>query len=567
MNKKNDALIGSLSAFNNLSVQQLLQYKQRNIDALEAFKQRKIGKAKLSSHVWNITEQFKSELELALSLGIGEGRSADQLSRDIRHLLNNPDKLFRRVRNKFGELALSKNAKAYHPSSGVYRSSYKNARRLAATETNIAYRTADYERMQQADYIVGIRVQLSNNHTLNGKAFTDICDQLSASHDSKEIKGRGCYPKNFKFTGWHPLCRCFVTTILKSEKELAEDFQRMLRGEKPSSDSENSEKGYPKEFTQWLADHREQIAKAQEHGTLPYFIKDNKEAVDGILGQITKQRQMEVEADFKTLRDSWFNNYLPRKINISSIEGDINNGDYDKAQKRIDLLLSSAERHKARTADDIRRIQDLWDERIYGKAYVENVHMIEQTLGVQRGKRMTHEQANMGKVNPNYGKRGYNSNGSTCSATYILRSMGFDVQAKANIAGNTNVQALSRGKTTWDKWENGATQYNSTKLWMENKGYKRMNSQRYMEFIEENTQTAGIYEFNVGYKGGGGHSTLLRRNKDGSIERIEQQNTNNGSLADLLSLLEATPLTLRGIYRVDNAKFNAKYADIVELVK
>ncbi len=181
-------------------------------------------------------------------------------------------------------MALSKNAKAYHPSSGVYRSSYKNARRLAATETNIAYRTADYERMQQADYIVGIRVQLSNNHTLNGKAFTDICDQLSAPHDSKEIKGRGCYPKNFKFTGWHPLCRCFVTTILKSEKELAEDFQRMLRDEKPSSESVNSVNGYPKEFTQWITDHREQIAKAQERGTLPYFIKDNQEAVDGILG-------------------------------------------------------------------------------------------------------------------------------------------------------------------------------------------------------------------------------------------------------------------------------------------
>lgn len=57
----------------------------------------------------------------------------------------------------------------------------------------------------------------------------------------------------------------------------------MLRGEKPSTDSVNSVKGYPKEFTQWLTDHREQITKAQERGTLPYFIKDNQGAVDGIL--------------------------------------------------------------------------------------------------------------------------------------------------------------------------------------------------------------------------------------------------------------------------------------------
>ena len=67
-----------------------------------------------------------------------------RMSRDVCGYLRNPDKLFRRVRDKHGNLRLSKAAKAYHPGRGVYRSSYRNALRLTATENNMAYRTADH---------------------------------------------------------------------------------------------------------------------------------------------------------------------------------------------------------------------------------------------------------------------------------------------------------------------------------------------------------------------------------------------------------------------------------------
>lgn len=46
------------------------------------------------------------------------------------------ERLYRRVRGADGKLHLSKAAKAYHPSQGVYRSSYKNAMRLTRTECN-----------------------------------------------------------------------------------------------------------------------------------------------------------------------------------------------------------------------------------------------------------------------------------------------------------------------------------------------------------------------------------------------------------------------------------------------
>lgn len=58
------------------------------------------------------------------------------MTRDLRNYLQHPDVLFRRVRDQHGILRLSQAAKDYHPGQGVYRSSYKNARRLTATETN-----------------------------------------------------------------------------------------------------------------------------------------------------------------------------------------------------------------------------------------------------------------------------------------------------------------------------------------------------------------------------------------------------------------------------------------------
>ena len=111
----------------------------------------------------------------------------------------------------------------YHSGQGVYRSSYKNAMRLARTEINMAYREAEYQRWQQLDFVVGFRIHLSNNHTiLNSKGepvpFHDICDELA-----------GDYPKTFKFVGWHPQCRCFVTPILSDYDEYNKNRANRLK--------------------------------------------------------------------------------------------------------------------------------------------------------------------------------------------------------------------------------------------------------------------------------------------------------------------------------------------------
>ena len=42
----------------------------------------------------------------------------------------------------------------------IHISSARNAQRLARTETNIAYRTADFERWAQLDFVVGIEITI-----------------------------------------------------------------------------------------------------------------------------------------------------------------------------------------------------------------------------------------------------------------------------------------------------------------------------------------------------------------------------------------------------------------------
>lgn len=302
-NNKNNALVSRIlgDRVGDLSKEQYRRYFSTNGDALDAFLQRKEQGLNLSDRVWRYTTEFKREIELGLDLGIRTGESAAEMTRSLRQYLQHPDKLFRRVRDKHGNLKLSKAAKAFHPGRGVYRSSYKNARRLAATETNIAYRTSDHLRWQQMEFVVGIEIKLSNNHTLNGVPLTDICDTLA-----------GRYPKDFKFTGWHPHCRCRAVTILKTEEEMARDTKRILDGRQPSADSANAVTDTPEAFKGWVENNRDRIANGH---SLPYFIRDNAKytgitakqarASSTTLGIAAERHAKRTIADIKAIQDRW----------------------------------------------------------------------------------------------------------------------------------------------------------------------------------------------------------------------------------------------------------------------
>lgn len=278
-NNKNNELSRQVFGDNvgKLSQQAYRRYFSTNDEARKAFEERQANGLKLSDRVWNYTTGFKDEIELGLDVSIRNGMSAADMTKELRQYLKYPDRLYRRLRDEHGNLQLSKAAAAFHPGQGVYRSSYKNARRLAATETNMAYRTSDHLRWQQADYVVGIRVVLSNNHTLLGKKgkrhkFTDICDELSAPLNFTPEEKRGLYPKDFKFVGWHPYCRCHALSVLKSPEEMQEDTKRILAGEETTTESVNRVTNVPREFKSWIADNEDRMMSAK---SIPYFLSDN----------------------------------------------------------------------------------------------------------------------------------------------------------------------------------------------------------------------------------------------------------------------------------------------------
>lgn len=256
-NVKNDAMVASIVGRTPIPKETLEGWNAHNLGAMRAFIGRREAGMNLSQRVWNLGGQFKAEMELALETCIGKGMSAAEISREVRQYLQYPDKLFRRVRDKSGALRLSKAAAAFHPGQGVYRSSYKNALRMTATENNIAYRSADHERWGNLPFVLGIMISTSNNHPVE-----DICDELS-----------GRYPKDFKFTGWHPWCRCYAVAILADQKEMDEYTQAILRGDDVSDWKFTGEvTEMPDNWNEWMTANAERIMKAK---SLPYFIKDN----------------------------------------------------------------------------------------------------------------------------------------------------------------------------------------------------------------------------------------------------------------------------------------------------
>ena len=268
---KNDAFISSIMDTSKVSKARLKKMQDRNLDALAAFQGRKVDGMNLSQRVWKYVGQFKDQLENALDVGLGEGRSADELSRDVRQNLNDPNRLFRRVRDKRGNLVLSKRAAAFHPGRGVYRSSYKNAMRLTRSEINMAYRESDWQRWQSLDFVVGFEIHRSNHEPL---CKCDTCAKLV-----------GRYPKTFKFKGWHPQCMCYATPVLMDEETFDEnelgDLKAALRGTTyKHQQAKNVVSDVPDGFKAWVKDH----VKAQKGwASTPYFIKDN--FVDGQLGK------------------------------------------------------------------------------------------------------------------------------------------------------------------------------------------------------------------------------------------------------------------------------------------
>lgn len=236
-----------------LSADEILHYNSRNTEALQSFLNRKTNGLHLSDRIWNLTKQFKTELEMSLDVGLSQGKPATEIALDIMNYLHQPNALLQKVRQFRGSKHLTQMVNKMKKQDPVLGSSYNKAMRLARTEVNMAYRASDLEKYRQLDFVLGFEIKRSN-HPFG----CPVCESL-----------KGKYPKDFQFVGWHPNCRCYTVPILQPLDDFINDLNH-----------EQSTKNYiedvPDNFKQWVKDNSERMQNAP---SVPYWWKENEKYI------------------------------------------------------------------------------------------------------------------------------------------------------------------------------------------------------------------------------------------------------------------------------------------------
>ncbi|MCM1439007.1 MAG: toxin glutamine deamidase domain-containing protein [Roseburia sp.] len=456
---------------------------KRSGAAMRAFLARSEAGMNLSDRVWQSTRQLRDEMEIAITVAVGDGTSAASLSRNIRKYLNDPDLMFRRFRYKdpeTGEWKRKWKKRVIDPETGkvsfidydkdayrdqwtgrgYYKSAAQNAMRVARTETNIAYRRADHDRWQGMDFVLGQRVQLSRSHPKK-----DICDKLA-----------GDYPKDFVFDGWHPQCFCFVTPILMDEDEFLEMSDAEARGEsytpksKPITD-------YPDNFKSWVSDNADNIEAARQRGTEPYFIRNNAGVIDDILNPGKQSESTSANAPKRTIEEIAAERHAQRTPErIEEIQTEWNRHRLRNATSGIedlDLFTDKSFNEWIRTAEDDIALGDhkAFEQSIatlkqmvanakaieFGNTeslmntplFRANNDAVESVLG-KRGTAMPFRPANELRGNPHYAEDStYRINCQTCVVANEMRRRGFNIEALANTKGSALERLSYHTESAW----------------------------------------------------------------------------------------------------------------------
>lgn len=249
---------------------------------------------------------------------------------------------------------------------------------MTATECNMAYRTADHERWRQMDFVKGIEIRVSaTNH---GAKDTDICDEL-----------QGIYPKDFKWTGWHPNCRCNAVAVMEDFDTMLEKQQEYIEGGEKPDYSEGEVKELPSNFTKWVERNGERIKGAK---SLPYFLADNGKIKGG--------------------------KYVPTDFGKTTA-------------KAVKEVAEEATKEVAEVAKELTPMQQLAKD-----------------LGVDEGKPMTHEEADHNHPNPHFADdEQYRINCQSCVVAYEMRLRGLSVEAYGSTKGSTSTLLRTNTRAAW----------------------------------------------------------------------------------------------------------------------
>lgn len=146
---------------------------------------------------------------------------------------------------------------------------------------------------------------------------------ISPNHCPFCAEMAGKYPKDFKFWGWHPHCRCTTIPILKSWEQMDEDNERLIMGQPISESPERIL--FPKEsFRNWVRDNKDKIERAK---VKPFFIQNNekywkeptkvKKGIDNLLKPREKRAYINFEPFSPIVREEFAklkNRFEKRKL-------------------------------------------------------------------------------------------------------------------------------------------------------------------------------------------------------------------------------------------------------------
>jgi len=254
--ENNDKIVNVyLRTIANTVVQKNSQNQRPNIDAFQMFIEMTKDTKALCDRIWKLEEGYCNELKIFLGIGILNGEGAQVIGRKIRQYLENPEALFRRTRDKDGNLVLDKSKKEDTPNKQNIKAAYEKVVMVMASITNQSYLLADHKRWLMLPMVIGFKISLSGQHIIG-----DICDDLA-----------GIYPKTFVFTGWHLCCHCHAVAVMMPQQ----DFKAYLSGEKKLEPEQITK--MPDNFIKYVEKNKEQIASMKDQ---PDWIKYNFENGD-----------------------------------------------------------------------------------------------------------------------------------------------------------------------------------------------------------------------------------------------------------------------------------------------
>lgn len=158
---------------------------------------KKIAKTNLagqtfSERVVDLSVRAEADLRRRIANGIAQGESPQSIAKDVKKYVGPYDAAVDAV-----------------VGPGLYKNPFRNAMRIARTETNRAYARASAEFAKGKSFIKGIMITLSPAHE-----DEDVCDDWA---------GKIVSPEEFEeLVPFHPHCMCYSTFVL-ADNYLGED--------------------------------------------------------------------------------------------------------------------------------------------------------------------------------------------------------------------------------------------------------------------------------------------------------------------------------------------------------